>query len=71
MPIFDFTVDARLPDVRDTFWLYWAVTIPVTLVTLAGYVVFQVVTDRRRLADDDGLLDDKWELGKSMGASEP
>lgn len=59
MPIFDFGVDSRLPAVRGTFWLYWAITVPITFCVAGGYIAFQIITDMRRQLEDE-KLDDKW-----------
>ncbi|KAK0639499.1 hypothetical protein B0T16DRAFT_336990 [Cercophora newfieldiana] len=40
MPILDFGADSRLPDVKGAFWLYWAVTLPMTFFILGGYAMF-------------------------------
>lgn len=42
MPILEFPDGSRLPSPKDTFRLYWAILLPLTLVVLAAYAIFQV-----------------------------
>jgi hypothetical protein len=61
MPILDFTVDTPLPSMNDTFWLYWTITAPLNVAVLAGYAVFQRVTDQKYRREDTDL-DDEWDV---------
>jgi hypothetical protein len=46
---------------KHTFWLDWTITAPLTGTVLAGYTIFQRVTDRKyRMEDTD--LDDEWDV---------
>lgn len=55
MPIMNFSVDSRLPYVKDTFWLYWAVTVPLTAVVLASYIAFRAMLNKRHRREDQKL----------------
>jgi hypothetical protein len=57
MPILDFTADTPLPSMKHTFWLYWTITAPLTVAVLAGYAVFQRVTDQKYRREDTDLND--------------
>ena len=52
MPIMDFTVDQRLPSLKHTFWLYWAVALPVTTAVLLLYAIFQVYIEQKHRRED-------------------
>jgi hypothetical protein len=52
MPILDFTTDHRLPSLKHTFWLYWAVAVPVTAVVLLLYAIFQVYVEEKHRRED-------------------
>lgn len=56
MPLFDFNA----PSGRDSsittsrfFWIFWACTIPLTLVVLILYAIYLVIIDRRRRREDE------------------
>lgn len=52
MPIFDFAVSSR-PQVREPgFWIYWAVTIPLTFGVLGAYGAYLVWVQRRNREED-------------------
>lgn len=61
MPILDFTADNQLPSVKHTFWMYWAITTPLTFTVLAAYIVFQKVTDQKHRRDDS-VLNSQWDV---------
>ena len=61
MPILDFTADNRLPSVKHAFWMYWAITTPLTFTVLAAYIVFQKVTDQKHRRDDS-VLNSQWDV---------
>jgi hypothetical protein len=69
MPILDFTADTSLPSMKHTFWLYWTITAPLTVAVLAGYAVFQRVTDQKYRREDTDL-DDEWDV-KSLESPRP
>jgi hypothetical protein len=51
MPLFDFTT-SRTPVVKPYFWIYWAVTIPLTISVVAVYQTYLVWTGRKNRAED-------------------
>jgi hypothetical protein len=61
MLILDFTADTPLPSMKHTFWLYWTITAPLTVAVLAGYAVFQRVTDQKYRREDTDL-NDEWDV---------
>lgn len=40
MPILDFSGHSRLPSVSHSFWLYWTITVPLTLIVLLTYLSY-------------------------------
>lgn len=38
----EFSRENRLPSLKNSFWLYWAVTGPVTVAVLAAYTLLQL-----------------------------
>ena len=54
MPVLDFSKEDKLPSAKHSFWLYWAVTLPLTTAVLVGYTTFVFWIDRtqkRKLND--------------------
>jgi len=58
MPMIDFTADRRLPSLKQAFWLYWAVALPLTVAVLVAYASFQIyVEDKHRKEDRPPVRD--------------
>jgi hypothetical protein len=54
MPIFDFTVANAKPQVREPgFWIYWTVTIPLTIFVLCIYLAYIVWAKRKQKQEDE------------------
>ncbi|KAK2778142.1 hypothetical protein FQN52_002903 [Onygenales sp. PD_12] len=53
MPVMDFSVDdGHKPGSRKFFWLYWAISVPVTIVVFMVYGAFRFYTDRKHRRED-------------------
>ncbi|KAK2803199.1 hypothetical protein FQN50_007066 [Emmonsiellopsis sp. PD_5] len=53
MPVMDFSIDdGHAPASRKFFWLYWAISVPVTIVVFMVYGAFRFYTDRRHRRED-------------------
>lgn len=52
MPFFDFSEPSGALILKDHFWLYWAVSVPLTVAILAIYGVFLVLVDWKRDMED-------------------
>jgi hypothetical protein len=52
MPVFDFTAPAGHSIARGTFWIYWAITAPLTFFVLAMYFAYSWYTERRLDLED-------------------
>lgn len=56
MTFFNFTPDivgqSGQPRVSDRFWIYWAVTTPITVVVLIAWFVWQLAAARRARQDN-------------------
>ena len=55
MPLFDFS-KAGTPTVKSGFWIYWAITIPLTTIVLAAYLTYLVRIQRRDRLEDLKVL---------------
>ena len=53
MPFLDYSSESHLPSAKNSFWLYWAVAIPLTLAILMAYGLFQFYTERKHLDEDN------------------
>ncbi|KAL3485463.1 hypothetical protein BJX62DRAFT_242895 [Aspergillus germanicus] len=58
MPVFDLSAPSGHPVARGTFWLYWAITAPLTCLVLAMYLAYSWYTERR-LSSEDGSSSSK------------
>ncbi|KAL3460037.1 hypothetical protein BJX64DRAFT_290685 [Aspergillus heterothallicus] len=52
MPVFDFSAPAGGIIARQSFWVYWAITAPLTLLVLGMYFAYLWYTERRLRAED-------------------
>lgn len=55
MPLFDFS-NAGTPTVKSGFWIYWAITIPLTTIVLAAYLTYLARIQRRDRLEDLKIL---------------
>jgi len=62
MPLFNWDADQSAPVVKERFWIYWAVTVPLTLTTLViwlswthGQILLHRMQDQK---DRDQLMED-------------
>ena len=68
MPLFDFSNPSGAPTVKTGFWIYWAITIPLTTIVLGAYLTYLVrIQHRDRLEDSDILRRMKDENGGRAG----
>jgi hypothetical protein len=51
MPFLDYSPDSHLPSAKNSFWLYLAVAIPLTLIVLMAYGFFQFYTEWKHRED--------------------
>ena len=59
MPFFNMTVDVTgntSLETRPQFWIYWAITIPLTLLILALWIVWLQSTTRKHEKEDEEML---------------
>jgi hypothetical protein len=62
MPFFETTLDVTgnaLLKIRPQFWIYWAVTIPITLSVLGLWAVWLRFTAKRHEKEDEEMLGSK------------
>jgi len=52
MPLFDFSTASRIPIAKPYFWVYWAITIPLTISVVAIYGTYLVWVGRKNRAED-------------------
>ena len=52
MPLFDFSNLSGAPTVKSGFWIYWAITIPLTITVLVAYLTYLVRIQRRDRLED-------------------
>lgn len=52
MPVLDFSSDSTLPSTKGSFWLYWAVSIPLTVVVMVCYIAYQWYLERKHRRED-------------------
>jgi hypothetical protein len=52
MPVFDLSAPSGHPVARGTFWLYWAITAPLTCLVLGTYLAYSWYTERRLNSED-------------------
>ena len=52
MPYFEFSNSGNTLTLKPEFWIYWALTIPLTLVVLAAYLAYIVwIQNKERIED--------------------
>ena len=56
MPLFDFNEASNQLKAKPGFWVYWAITIPLTLIVLAMYLIYLVRISRK------DRLEDRWAM---------
>ena len=56
MPLFDFSNPSGAPTVKTGFWIYWAITIPLTTFVLGAYLAYLVRIQRRDRLEDSNIL---------------
>ena len=56
MPLFDFSNPSGAPTVKTGFWLYWAITIPLTTIVLGAYLTYLVRIQHRDRLEDSNIL---------------
>ena len=56
MPLFDFSNPSGGPIVKTGFWIYWAITIPVTTIVLGVYLTYLVRIQRRDRLEDSNII---------------
>ncbi|KAF2650926.1 hypothetical protein K491DRAFT_696890 [Lophiostoma macrostomum CBS 122681] len=47
MPILDFTAHSRVPSADRAFWLYWSITVPLTVMVLIAYLSYVFYVNRK------------------------
>lgn len=57
VPVFNFSSDSRVPQLKRTFWLYWAVTAPLTIVVLIAYLSYAALIKRKHHHEDRKVKD--------------
>ena len=56
MPLFDFSNPSGAPTVKSGFWIYWAITIPLTTIVLVAYLTYLVRIERRDRLEDHNIV---------------
>ena len=56
MPLFDFSSPSGAPTVKTGFWIYWAITIPLTTIVLGIYLTYLVRIQRRDRLEDSNII---------------
>ncbi|KAF6229173.1 hypothetical protein HO133_007289 [Letharia lupina] len=56
MPLFDFSNPSGAPTVKSGFWIYWAITIPLTTIVLVAYLTYLVRIQRRDRLEDHKIV---------------
>ena len=56
MPLFDFSNPSGAPTVKTGFWIYWAITIPLTTIVLGVYLTYLVRIQRRDRLEDSNII---------------
>ena len=56
MPLFDFNNPSGAPTVKSAFWIYWAITIPLTTIVLVAYLTYLVRIQRSDRLEDHKIL---------------
>ena len=56
MPLFDFSSPSGAPTVKTGFWIYWAITIPLTTIVLGAYLTYLVRIQHRDQLEDSNIL---------------
>ena len=56
MPLFDFSNVSGAPTVKTSFWIYWAITIPLTTIVLGAYLTYLVHIQRRDRLEDSNIV---------------
>ncbi|KAK0509623.1 hypothetical protein JMJ35_008017 [Cladonia borealis] len=56
MPLFDFSNVSGAPTVKTGFWIYWAITIPLTTIVLGVYLTYLVRIQRRDQLEDSKII---------------
>lgn len=55
MPLFQWDVDAPSSIVSNRFWIYWAVTVPLTILTVVSWFLWtRMMSSRHRMQDTMG-----------------
>ena len=52
MPVFNWVTASGNPIISNRFWIYWAVTLPLTFLVLLIWIVWLVYTTRKNRAAD-------------------
>lgn len=55
MPLFDFSNVSGGPTVKTGFWIYWAITIPLTTIVVGAYLTYLVHIQRRDRLEDSNI----------------
>ena len=56
MPLFDFSSPSGVPTVKTDFWIYWAITVPLTTIALGVYLTYLVRIQRRDRLEDSNII---------------
>lgn len=67
MPLFNFNAPASGSITTSRFWIFWASTIPVTLLVLLAYAAYVAAINRKREKEDadsdmESETDAKWDV---------
>jgi hypothetical protein len=68
--VFDFSSDSTVPRLKQTFWLYWAVTAPLTIVVLIAYLSYAAII-KRKYHDEDRKVKDRAIGNPTFGSAMP
>ena len=55
MPLFDFSETTGRLRTKSSFWIYWAITVPLTLAVLAIYLIYLVWIRRKDQLEDKAI----------------
>ena len=56
MPLFDFSNSSGAPTVKTGFWIYWAITIPLTTIVLGAYLTYFLRIQQRDRLEDSNIM---------------
>ena len=58
MPYFGFSASDSTLSIKPQFWIYWALTIPLTITVLAAYLAYLVWIQNKHRVEDDAARKD-------------